>query len=329
MTINKNHIIFIILLSLLITSQIIVILDNQDNYIHKYDYKSYKKVAKTFIGQNTTIRNRDWQYPPLYSILIIPTLFIDENNYLMFFQLICSVIAFYFLFLFCDMFVSKQKAMLISFFVIYFSPAFIVTRIGMPIGLSSMLFIIFCYYLYKYSFYSYINSSITFLLLILTKYLFIALVPFIIYWLYINYKSTIKFFIPPLVLLCIWFVRNAFLYGFSVKGIIGGYYHIDLNLSLVPQKIAFLFTDNSAIFIILIYITFLVSYLFLFKFTEQKHNKYFIFNSLLLLYLITTFFMFGFLYDVDGFRIRYFIYQTPVIFSLAFINIIYIDKLKG
>jgi len=307
-----------------------------------YDFSGYQKASKTFIGQDTEITKRAWQYPPLYSILITPTLFINTVDYLLLLDTIFSIIAFYFLFLFISMFLSKTKSILISFIIMSFDFAYFTVKIGMPIALSSMLFIIFIYYLYNMKTTrikinnAFIYCSILFSLLILTKYLFFALIPFIAHHININYKHQfnkrlIMFFCLPTLFLSIWFLKNCLSYGFTVVGMLGGYSHIDINLYLIPDKVIFLFTNPEAIGIMLFYLSFIVSYMALLYCNKRIYlDKYYIyFNLLILLYFILTFFMFGFLYSVDGFRTRYFIYQTSIISALFFINILLIDeKLK-
>lgn len=338
----KKKILIAIIIFLLLRLLIIHIGYDTLQERNKYDFSSYQKVSKTLIGQNTEITKRDWQYPPLYSILIIPALFVNTIDYLLLLDTIFSIIAFYFLFLFISMFLSETKAILISFIILSFDFAYLNVRMGLPITLSSMLFTIFIYYLYNIKTTkiktnnAFIYCSISFSLLILTKYLFFALVPFIAYWLYINYKEHINkrlilFFWLPILFLSIWFLKNCLSYGFTPVGILGGYSHVSLNVYLIPNKLLFLFTNSEARRILSFYLLFIISYLALLFLYYSKYihliDKYYIrFNSLLLFYFISTFFMFGFLYYADGFRIRYFIYQTAIITALFFINILLIDE---
>ncbi len=331
----KNKSLFIALLLLLILSKAIISINDYENIDDrsKYDFESYQKIAKTLIGQNTDITRRDWQYPPLYSILIIPTLFYDTDTYLMILNIILSVISMYFLFLFCHIFIDKNLSAILSFTIVLLMPSFSIVKIGMPISLCSMLFIIFSYNLYKIK-RNFDCCSISFMLLMFTKYLFIALIPCIIYWIYLRYrykpfKKTIIFFIIPVAVITMWFIRNAIVNGFNMSGILGGYDHINLNLYLIPNKSIFSFTDPQSIYIMLIYLLFLITFVFIKYDVKKRYYIYISFNKIMFIYFLLTFFMFGFLYEVDGLRIRYFIYQTPIIFMFICLNIYLIDKHKS
>ncbi len=330
---------FFCLLVILITSKIIIACVTYDDIQkqNRYDFKNYQKLSQSLIGQETDITKRDWQYPPLYSIIIIPTLFYDAINYLIIFNIILIGIAYFYLSKFCKLFVDDTKAYLIAFGSLFFNFAFLFNHMGMPISLSALLFIIFSYNLYKIKT-NFIYCSISFMLLILTKYLFIALVPFIIYWIMVNYKEQlirlriIIFSLLPLTIISLWFIRNAFNYELSVIGIIGGYGEIELNIYLIPDKILFLFTDAYSRTLIIVYIVFIVSYLILKHLQKEFKSRYLdskaiLFNRMIIIYFITTFFLFGFLYNIDGFRVRYFIYYTPIIVSMAIINTYIIDRM--
>jgi len=334
-----NKKLLLIFLLVLMVSKLFIICIAYDDITEKntYDFNIYQKVSKSLIEQEIELTGRAWQYPPLYSILIIPTLFYDTTDYLIMLNIIFIAITYCFLVLFCKIFVSENKAFVISFFILFFDVAFSFTHLGMPISLSAMLFAAFMYNMYKIKT-NFACCSVSFMLLILTKYLFIALVPIIIYWIIINYKpkhyiKIVTYFVIPLIYVSSWIFRNMYHYGISIRGAIGGYSILHLDMNLLPEKTVFLVTDYYSIHVMLIYLLFVVSVIFIYCIcTCRKQirfaNNYFIFNMLLLAYFIITFFMFGFLYEVNGFRIRYFSYQTIILMALAIINIMTICNLK-
>ena len=149
---------------------------------HKNDLDAYLKLSTNILKGNE--EDRQYQYPPLYSILLIPALFTDTTAFVLILNIMFSVFTFFPLWLISKRFTKGFFQYLIPFVIILFDMVFTYKSYGYPMALSAFLLAWFIYFFMdihlnrKYVLY----SGIIFGLMIATKYVFFYMVPFLSLW---------------------------------------------------------------------------------------------------------------------------------------------------
>lgn len=324
-------------------------------YYHSNDFDNYKELMKWFVGQENNETAITYQYPPLYPILLIPTTIIDTVSYLLFFNyqlLFLITIPF---FLISRKFLDNVSSAYISgLIILFFVP--IEGFSLLPIMLSSFIFAWFIYFFLnlnenKYFFW---GSSISFALLIMTKYIFFYLLPFIFLWIFFNKKQLkekikilIIWIIPSTILFSLWSIRNMMIHGFNLRGMLGGYSGVvtpddtPLNVFFKFDKFTSISTIPIAQKIIFLYIFFIIVAFFaviLYKKNNKAIKKYY--NSKKIIFialLVLNFFVFLLFpcltWEHTEFNVKYLKYFIPVYLVFPFIFLIivffeYKDKCK-
>lgn len=339
MRINSTHLIFIVILLIICIKMISFTGDIEQVKEHsESDLQRYLTLSRWFIGENTHEPGRTYQYPPLYPILLIPALFIDTEAYVLLLNVILSVLTFIPLYLISRKYTGMVKGILVSAVVVMFNIIFSIKSYGYPIVLSAFLFSWFIYFFMdfeknKKNFYL---ASLSFGLLIFTKYVFFYLLPLISTWmLYILIKkegydmkksttSILKFGIPSAVFFLSWSTRNILLNSISVKGAIGGYSTLLSNNFMgiypetIPSKLMSIFTYFEPNTIILYFMFFVFGILIL----HLKKKKIPVFYWFLLVNFIVFFCIPAMTYNRFYLNWRYLSTMTPVYLLLGLIPVI-------
>lgn len=199
----------------------------------------YAKMARSFFynqefavhGIPTTL------YPPLYPLFLsIAYIFKDMNHVYFGFKIINSVIVstiifpIYFL---AKEFLTSRQSLKISFLISLIASSFVTASYIMSENLFYPLIMFFAYFLYKSLIYgekkSFILSGVFLGLCYLTKIFGLFLIPILVVsWLTkypkkFSFKKVLLHYIPTLIIMLPWGLRNIYLNGFSISGILGSY----------------------------------------------------------------------------------------------------------
>ena len=318
-----------------------------------WDFDHYQEVSKWFLGMDGEETAREYQYPPLYPILVTPTLPLNVETrdgllYLLFLDNIFITLTFIPLFLLLNKWLSFHNSVGISFFLILFNIGFTPKNIGFPIAFATLLFTCFIYFFYNVD--SRLKSSSLFFgLLIFTKYLFFFLCPMILVWLYLRPNkhsrllTTVFFFTQASLLFSLWSLRNILLHGLSIKGAIGGYDNtfttvtpLNVPVSLIPDKLSSIFSDGISTAIVNCFIIFILGFSVIVYFYHMKRDifmkifnvKLYHFYMCLMLNFLIFFFILGMTYRNTIFHWRYLTYLLPVYISLGIMPFLKIINYK-
>ncbi len=217
----------------------------------------YSKMARSFfyhgnfLVSNTPVRN----YPPLYPILIsISYIFKDMTVVYSAMKLINSIVSSLIIFpvyFIAKDFLNHKKSLLISIIVSVASPIFITPAYIMSENLFYPLICLTILFLYK----SFETNKIKYFLIsgvllaasFLTRMIGIAIVPItLITYLFkrreIKFTNIVYTYLTSLILVIPWFIRNAYRFGFSLRGILGNY------KGLTPESVSSISTKLVSFF---------------------------------------------------------------------------------
>lgn len=328
-------------------------LASADRIDHLGDYEHYIETSRWFIGieYNETLRSR--QYPPLFPIIIIPSIYLPEIPYLIITKNIFAMLTFIPLFLISKKYMNTTGSAILSTGIIVTNIAFSV-RFGFkaPNAISALLFCIFIYYMLDSNYFTnrkyFYLASLLFGLLIFTKYIFFLLLPMIIIWLMLDrekeltlrVKSIFIFSILPTVFFLTWSIRNMLLHGFNLVGMLGGYTSFLNNdnhfMYNTIEKISSIFTELAPNLIVTYFLIFTIGVIFIWN-KRKRGNQWFLttyskrdlkFHVLLLLNFLIFFFIAGMLYSSSILNWRYLSLLSPIYLLLGLIPIFNMIKHK-
>jgi len=319
---------------------------------HLYDFDHYQEISKWFLRVDSIETGRQYQYPPLYPIIVAPTVPLGYETkecftYLLFLDNIFITLTFIPLFFLLDKWLSFHNSVGISYFLVLFNLGFTPKNIGFPIALATLLFTCFIYFFYNID--SKLKSSSFFFgLLIFTKYVFFFLSPMILVWIYLRHKhsrliTTIFFFTLSSLLFSLWTLRNILLHGLSIEGAIGGYGDsfttetpLNIPVSLIPEKISSIFSDGVSIAITNCFVIFVLGFLVIMYFYHMKKDifmdifnlKLYHFYIVLMFNFLIFFFVLGMTYRNTIFHWRYLTYLLPVYIAFGIMPFLKIINYK-
>ncbi len=351
---KKNHLEFLFITIFLLTIFSIKLVEFPRNeeilvYYHSTDFDHYKELMKWFVGSENNETIITYQYPPLYPILLIPLTFIDQVTYLLFFNYFLIFLSIIPLFFISRKFLNKISSIFISgSILLLFVPIEGISLL--PIILATFIFTWFIYFFIdvnknNYCFWA---SSITFSLLIMTKYVFFYMLPFVLLWIFLNQKHFIDKFkkpfiwgLPTIILFSLWSVRNLLIHGANIRGMLGGYSGVisadntPLNVFFNFSKILSIFSRTIAQKIFILYFLFFISVILIYvlykkdsKLIRKSFDSKKIMFIFLLLFNLIIFIIFpGMMWEDKGFNIKYIKYFLPVYLIFPFIlSIIMINQ---
>lgn len=309
------------------------------------DLVHHLQISKWFTGQSVSETDQTYQYPPLWSIIVIPALYVDTEAYVILQHIILGVLTIIPLTLILRRYTGFYHSGLISAFVVVIniifsqSPFLLKNTYGNPIVLSAFLFAWFIYFfrdIHKNK-KAYWMSSLFYMLLIATKYVFIFMLPFIITWMlmgrytyfYTKIKSVIMWGIPSFLVVLIWSTRNMILHGYSVEGAMGGYHNVWtqgwLEIGSKLNTISTLRESNTMMSYYMVYILTMVMIFIYSKKHKDIIEKYYIredrqFFYLLILNFAVFFFFPAMMYSRWCLSWRYLTYFTPVYLAIAILT---------
>jgi len=219
-----------------------------------------------------------------------------------------------------------------------------------PQLLGACLFAWFVYYFININIKDkkcYWGSSILFAMLIMTKYVFFYLSPFVLLWLFychrkqkvLSIKNIFVWFIPSSICFSLWSLRNIVLHGSNIQGMFGGYHGVlDLGdsgtplLNLFPStsRLLSMFTHVDLFQLFKIYfisiLAIIIIIVFLKKYRLYYYSMYFdrkkeIFMMLLIFLLGVFIFFPGMTWNVEILIPKYFRYFLPVYAIFPFLLI--------
>jgi len=349
---TKNQLIYILLLILIILTINISTLQHDQQSIQDHsesDLPHYLLIAKHIAGQQPTLQPRTYQYPPLYPILLLPTLQQDTITYILLLDILLSLLTLIPLTKIIDqythnLYLSTTTATSILLFNIIFS----IKAYGYPMILSTLLLTTLFYTLQhinkdkKHL----ITASITYMLLIMTKYVFFYLTPFILLWVYYtnqkNIKHTIKktvyLYTPAIICFFIYSIYNQLQFGNPI----GGYNSLTntnafmgIFIDTIPSKLSSIYTNLEPNIIITYYMIYIIMLSLIYLYTNKRKLPSFtkIYNPQTLTYhklLFINFTIFFLLpamtYNRPYLNWRYLAYATPAYLAYAAIPILLIFK---
>jgi len=217
----------------------------------------YAKMARSFfVNMEFTVHNvQVAQYPPLYSILLSIAYIFKNMNYVYFFikfiNAILSSLIIFPAWLLSKEFLEEKKAFITSLLIsilpsnFAFSPYIMAENLYYPL----FLFAIYGIYKstkplnYKWPIITGIIAGLAYLtkisaLVIPTTFLITSLI--IIFKskrYFFEIKKFLVFIIPFLSLASLWSIRNGYLFGFSLSGILGSYSQSELSHGFVLDKL--------------------------------------------------------------------------------------------
>jgi len=302
------------------------------------DIEHYLLLAESYT-KNVTMSGRTYQYPPLFPLLLIPASYMDTVTYIIILNIILSVLSFFPLYLISIRHTTFNKSVIIAFFVVLINIVFSIKSFGFPIILSSLLFAWFIYFfqdirIIRNNLY---YSSIIYALMIMSKLVFIYMLPFIIISILLfrddKIKSLIRMSIIPGTMVCAYLLFNGLQHGFTTRGMIGGYITILTNdflaidIGTIIPKIQSIFTTLEPNTMMTYYSVFFVVLAMIWG--KYKRDEYVIFSLkeidflILLSFNYLVFFWFpSMTYSYTYLNWRYISYFTPVYLVFAFIPLI-------
>lgn len=332
---KNKHIIFVVILVLLVIK--ISALPGDIEKVEEHsesDLQRYLIISKWLSGMNVPDMGIAYQYPPLYSILLIPALHYDTEAYVLLLNVILSILTFFPLYLISRKYTDIYQGIFITSIVIIFNLVFSIKSYGYPMVLSALLFSWFIYFfidVYKDK-KNYLLSTLFFGLLIFTKYVFFYMLPFVIIWLYLQnnrdmqdkLKSILKFGIIPGVLFSAWSIRNILLNSLSVEGAVGGYHtlvtgnFLSIFPETIPSKLLSIITHLEPNTMMLYFMFFIFGIIIL----HVKKKEIPAFYWVLLVNFIIFFCLPAMTYDRFYLNWRYLSTMTPVYLLLGLIPIL-------
>lgn len=303
---HKKYIVLLVIMLLVFTVKYASFTYDMAKVKKKYegDLNHYVVLSKSMMGMNATEMWRQYQYPPLFAIIIIPALYMDFHAYILLLNITLGALTIIPLWLISKRYVNEYVAMMIAGGVVAVNLIYSVVSFGFPIILSTLLFTCFAYYfidIHKDK-RSYYGSAVFYALLIATKYVFIYMLPFIITWMLLRKHTRLKtkiktitlWGLPALAVFLGWSIRNMFLYGFNSQGMLGGYSalfrtNLGLRPDLIPSKLASIPHTLMPNTLMTYYLVFSIVVIMIWTYTRKKPefiNKYYSHNDRLFHYLL-------------------------------------------
>ena len=297
---------------------------------HESDLSHYLKISKWFTGSPPDESARTYQYPPFYPILLIPASFMDTVTFVLVLNIILGVLTFFPLYLISRRYTGFLQSVLISGLVITLNMLFSIKSYGYPMILTGFLFAWFIYFLpaslkERRSFYL---ASLSFALLLATKYVFFYLLPVIFIWflyhkrhnLRSGLKNILQFGILPAVFFLGWSLRNILIHGLSMRGAIGGYdtladnsAFLAIHVETIPSKLMSIFTCLEPNAVMIYFLLFFFSLIIM----KMKKESISIEKWFLVLIFVIFFCFPAMTYDRFYLNWRYLIPLTPVYLVIA------------
>ena len=341
MKIKNKHIILVAILLLLVIK--ISALPGDIEKVEEHsesDLGRYLIISRWLSGEHMPYTGIAYQYPPLYSLMLIPALHLDTETYVLLLNVILSILTFFPLYLISRKYTGFYQGIFITSIVIIFNLVFSIKSYGYPMILSALLFSWFIYFfidVYKDK-QNYILSTVFFGLLIFTKYVFFYMLPFVIIWLYLQndkdmqdkLKSILMFGIVPGVLFLAWCIRNILLNSSSVEGAIGGYHtlvtgnFLSIFPETIPSKLISIITHLEPNTMMLYFMFFIFGILILYLKKKEIPTFYWV----LLVNFIIFFCFPAMTYDRFYLNWRYLATMTPVYLLLGLIPIFNMIKYR-
>lgn len=327
---NWETVLFIVCFIVIIVAKVCPLSDwlMMEKEKQENDLSNYVIMANSIMGKPAHEIPRNYQYPPIYPLLIIPgilsgNLFMYILSMDILFVLLIFVALVFFTRKFIDEPIATILATAVTLFDFFLLP---VKSFGYPFMFGTLLFIVFLYYFIERK--TWLMSSIMYMLLVGTMYVSLFLSPFILLWIFMNrknirdsIKTSFLFFIPAFLIFALWSLRNIIVHGMTKEGAVGGY--ITLNFfdnftSRLMSTIQFVEPRN-----ILIYsLVFIIGFVIILK-RRQKHHP--LYNALLfnLLFFI---FIPGMSWNLTYLAWRYICFLLPCYLILGIYPLVYLIK---
>lgn len=338
---KKQHLFFLLMLSFILIMKLIP-LPSDIEKIHdgsESDLNHYLRISSWLVGQPLNETARTYQYPPLYSILLIPAIYIDSVVFVLLLNIILSVMTVFPLYRISKRYTGFYESSIIAGFIVFINFLFTIKSYGYPMVLSALLFSWFLYFLYDAdNDRSFLYASLCFGLLLFTKYVFFYLLPFIIIWLWLTQEQRVKrialFGLLPFSFFFTWLMRNILLHGATIYGAVGGYHTLvtktpfEIYVETIPAKLGSIFTMFEPNLVITYFFVFLVGMVLFWKRIGMPSQKDRIWYALLLFNFLIFLALPAMTYDRSYLNWRYLSTLTPAYLTFAFIPFVAILK-KG
>lgn len=316
---------------------------NKLNRIYEGDLNRYLVISQWIIGQPQNETPQQYQYPPLYAIILIPALHMDFETYIIVLNVLLAVLTIIPLWLIAKRYINEYMAMILAGFIIMVDLIFSIVSVGFPIVFSALLFAWFTvFFIDAYeNKKTYWMSAIFFALLIATKYVFLYMLPFIITWMLLQQRyeklriklQTITLWGLPAILVFLgWSLRNMALHGISLTGILGGYSSLTkkplaIYFDMIPSKLLSIPHTLMPNTLINYYLIFIITTTLVWIYSRKNPgfiNKYYpnkdkLFHYLLILNFVVFFCLPAMTYNRWFLNWRYISYFTPVYLTLSFV----------
>jgi len=292
------------------------------------DLSNYVVMSNSIMGKTAHEIPRNYQYPPIYPLLIIPGILSGNLfMYVLSMDTLFTVLIFVALVFFTRRFIDEPIATILATAVTLFDFFLLpVKSFGYPFMFGTLLFIVFLHYFIERR--TWVMASIMYMLLVGTMYVSLFLSPFILLWIFMNRKNirdTIKtsflFFIPAFLIFALWSLRNIIVHGMTIEGAVGGY--ITLNFfdnftSRLMSTIQFVEPRD-----ILIYsLVFIIGLVIIIK-MKQKHQLLY---GALLFNLLFFIFIPGMSWSLTYLAWRYICFLLPCYLILGIYPLVYLIK---
>lgn len=280
------------------------------------DLNHYMRLSRSFLGEDTHEGGRTYQYPPLYPLFILPGLFVDTTAFILLSNIILCVLALVPLTLILRRFTGFYHSSLIAVFVVIFNFIFSIKSYGYPMIFSSVLFAWFFYFAYCHP-KRFFPASLCFCLLVLTKYVFLFMIPVLLFY---YRKRIVLFLIPSFTCLGLWILRNIFLHGSSLWGMVGGYSSVFTGdafyMHMVGSKVVSIATALESNLVMMYYFIFFITVLYSMK-KGKIYEQYREMFHQMILHSVVFFAVSILVYDQWYMNWRYLSYFTPVYLALS------------
>lgn len=318
-----NRLIFIVcfMIVVLIKFMPIPIWNDMVNEDQENDLHHYTAIAKDFINGSTNENKRVYQYPPIYPILIIPGILLDNLYvYILIMDAIFASMIFIALIFFTRRYLNEPFATLLSAIVVivdfFISP---IKSFGYPFMFGTLLFVILVYYLTDRK--TWLHASIVYACLVGLMYVSLFLAPFILLWIYIKRKDLVDsirsafiFAIPASLVFLGWSLHNMSLHGTSVAGAIGGYASLNFfNGFIVRLQSMIVYAEPN--FILIYTIGFFFGFMLTVKRRQKRLYPIYVAFSFNLLFFI---FVPGMAWQLNYLAWRYICFLMPCYIVLTF-----------
>lgn len=334
---NKKWVFILLILAILFFIKFSLYYSNIDRY--DGDNNSSFKNSKKLLGYDVTLTNNDRQYPPLYSIMLIPAIIFNLDCLFIVIGIFFSVLTFIPLFYISKKYVSIKFSIILSSGIVLFSSVFnndlLLGKTAISVFLVSCLLFFFLDY-NKNKFKKFILSSIIFMFLICNEYVFFFMIPFITLFLYYQYRNSkipiiVLFFIPSITMFLFILISNMVNYGTSLHDVFGGYQGIftiknvnpflEIYPKMIISKLVSTFTDLNVIMVLYHYYIFFIVLISI-HLNKEKLLKYFkkedmFFYKLLVFNFVIFFCLPCMMWNRDYLIYRYLSYFAPVYLLLS------------